>query len=226
MTVEVDDGSGMACAVNTASVTATVNNPPRAVAKVNDVGCTGGAMVFDATSSSDPDGQRLTYRWDFGDGSMAEGSNVEHAYATGGNYPVTLRVDDGSGSPCGVAMAQGRVRINTPPIASAGPNLVCCTKEANTFDASKSSDPDGDALTYRWDFGDGSTAEGATVQHAFAKFGNFQVRVTVSDHHDAACGTSTTGFVANVNAPPVAKMAIRGEGGREIPATAGEPNPP
>lgn len=47
------------------------------------------------------------------------------------------------------------------------------------------SDPDGDALAYTWDFGDGTTAEGAGATHIFARPGSFTVTLTASDGHGA-----------------------------------------
>jgi PKD repeat protein len=55
------------------------------------------------------------------------------------------------------------------------------TDESVTFDASASSDPDGDPLRFRWDFGDGSSAEGKIVQHTYKKAGEYVVILTVSD---------------------------------------------
>ena len=54
------------------------------------------------------------------------------------------------------------------------------------FDARASTDPDGDALTYAWDFdGDGTTdATGATASHTYTTAGHVPVaRLTVTDAH-------------------------------------------
>lgn len=50
-----------------------------------------------------------------------------------------------------------------------------------TLDASASYDPDEDKITYRWDFGDAISAEGAAVQHGFSSQGNYTVQLVVTD---------------------------------------------
>ncbi len=57
-----------------------------------------GRMSFDATGSSDPDGDTLAYAWDFGDGSTATGPTAEHTYAGADGYTVTLTVTDQLGA--------------------------------------------------------------------------------------------------------------------------------
>jgi PKD repeat protein len=53
---------------------------------------------FDGGTSSDPDGDTLTYEWDFGDGSpAATGPTASHTYTTQGTFTATLTVRDGRG---------------------------------------------------------------------------------------------------------------------------------
>ena len=49
------------------------------------------------------------------------------------------------------------------------------------LDASGSSDPGGNPLSFRWDFADGTTATGPRVTHAFNKIGPHSVGVTVTN---------------------------------------------
>ncbi len=75
------------------------NRRPTAVATATPA--SGGAPLtvrFGSSGSTDPDGDALTYRWTFGDGSPATAQAApEHVYATPGTYSATLTVDDGRG---------------------------------------------------------------------------------------------------------------------------------
>ncbi|GLT19162.1 hypothetical protein GCM10007938_29440 [Vibrio zhanjiangensis] len=50
------------------------------------------------STSSDSDGQIVSYQWDLGDGTSKSGAVVSHTYAAAGDYVVTLTVTDDAGS--------------------------------------------------------------------------------------------------------------------------------
>jgi prepilin-type N-terminal cleavage/methylation domain-containing protein len=82
---------------------------------------------------------------------------------------------------------------NHPPIAVAtGTNLVKRTSTTATFSASTSSDPDGDTLSYVWNFGDGTSAVGATASHYYGTVGNYTVTLYVYDGHGGAATVTLT----------------------------------
>ena len=54
-----------------------------------------GQTVNFSASASDPDGDPVSYYWDFGDGSYSSEQYTYHVYNASGNYTVTLTVSDG-----------------------------------------------------------------------------------------------------------------------------------
>jgi PKD repeat protein len=67
------------------------------------------------------------------------------------------------------------------------------------FDASGSTDSDGTVDSYAWDFGDGATGSGATINHTYSA-GTYTATLTVTDN-DGATDTSTR--LIQVTSPPV-----------------------
>ena len=57
----------------------------------------GGTHVAFGASASDADGDRLTYSWDFGDGTTDTGDALFHVFYSSGTFLVKLTVSDGRG---------------------------------------------------------------------------------------------------------------------------------
>ncbi|WP_456394418.1 PKD domain-containing protein [Thermococcus sp.] len=76
------------------------NLPPSAYFEVRGNVSVNSTLLFDASLSTDPGNDSLTYSWDFGDGTALTSSSptVSHVYTAEGNYTVTLVVSDGEGS--------------------------------------------------------------------------------------------------------------------------------
>jgi PKD repeat protein len=76
------------------------NQPPVADAGGPYTGTVNTAVVFDGTSSSDPDGpsSKLTYEWQFGDGTTGTGARPSHTYTATGTFSVSLVVRDRKGA--------------------------------------------------------------------------------------------------------------------------------
>lgn len=72
---------------------------------------------------------------------------------------------------------------DTPPVAIALPEFQQVeVGEVAWFSGNASYDPDGYIVSYDWDFGDGSTAEGAFVTHVYESPENYTVTMTVVDN--------------------------------------------
>ena len=77
--------------------------------------------------------------------------------------------------------------FNRPPIASATADKTTATVgETVCFDGSQSQDPDEQALSYSWNFGDGYGTDKVDPCHEFSSAGEFHVRLTVSDGSNQA----------------------------------------
>ncbi|MBF8149496.1 VCBS repeat-containing protein [Winogradskyella sp. F6397] len=78
------------------SLSPTTSSPPEALFSASTVhGPAPLSVNFDASASTDPDNDPLTYSWDFGDGNTATGVTTNHVYATSDEYTATLIVSDG-----------------------------------------------------------------------------------------------------------------------------------
>ncbi|GGY62584.1 S8 family serine peptidase [Streptomyces omiyaensis] len=147
---------------------------------------------FDGSASSDPDGTVVSYAWDFGDGRTGEGAAPTHTYAKGGTYTVKLTVTDDDGS-TGSTTEQVTAGTAEPPAGSAPTASfgVSCWQADCTFDGSASTDPDDDIASYRWAFGDTTSATGVTAAHRYpAGQRSYTAQLTVTDR-GGRTGTAT-----------------------------------
>jgi len=161
---------------------------------------------FDASGSYDPDGFIVSYSWDFGDGITATGSTSSHSYSDDGEYLVILKIIDNDKIETFKAAIQ--VVKNRSPIAILNESKTFINKKEKTsFNASSSFDPDGEIISYKWNFEDGNTKMGKTVSHSFAKSGFYTIKLTVIDNDGATDSAYVTKFVGN-NLPIASFTAI------------------
>jgi glucose/arabinose dehydrogenase len=131
------------------------NRSPNASVSANPTaGAAPLAVSFNGSASSDPDGDVLTYDWDFGDGTPHVAAPAPtHIYAAG-TYTATLRVSDGKG---GSDTATVRIDSgNTPPqpiISAPDPSLRFHVGQSITLQGSAADAQDGalppERLTWR-----------------------------------------------------------------------------
>jgi hypothetical protein len=74
----------------------TPNQPPEAIADADRTSGKAPLTVnFAGDGSTDPDGDTLSYHWDFGDGKSSTEVNPSHTYRKSGTYVAVLTVTDG-----------------------------------------------------------------------------------------------------------------------------------
>ncbi|MCP4656145.1 MAG: PKD domain-containing protein, partial [bacterium] len=202
--LSVDDGTAVSNRRALATRTVTVNRPPTAAPLPERIVCPGDEVRFNGSAAVDPDGEIHAWRWDFGDGAQGRGAEVSHVYARPGRHQVTLEVDDGTGTTCAVARERATVVVNASPEPDAGGDrktFVGGAHDAVFFDAGGSSDPDGDPLTYLWDFGDDTSAAGVQVRHTYPEPGSYTVRLIVRDGTGTACGEAVAELRVEAGGP-------------------------
>lgn len=202
LTVVDDAGVGNSSTSDTVRI--TVNAPPVPVSTQPTRPIAVGEIArFDATQSTDPDGEILDYQWAFGDGAIAEGAVVEYAYGAPGIYEVRLTARDNSATRSDTAETSFQVVVSAAPVADAGPDQLVTASEV-VFDGGGSSDADGTITSYEWTFGDGATGTGRVMRHAYVEPGTYEVALTVRDDSGAPLNVHRDTAMVRVNQAPIA----------------------
>jgi parallel beta-helix repeat protein len=88
------------------------------------------------------------------------------------------------------------------PTAKAGGIYTAYLGETITFDGSRSSDPDGNTLTFNWDFGDENTGEGQKPKHIYTSEGEYDVVLTVTNNYDKTDTDTAKAIILIDTQPP------------------------
>jgi len=197
-----------------------INTPPTAwLAATPTVGHAPLTVQFDASASTDPQGDDPEYYWRFGDGTMmvTDAPAVPHVYTEPGTYTVKLYVYDGYESSETVEITIVVLPGGAPDEPEHPQNIPpTCAFEANPpsgpfpltvfFNAASSHDPDGSIVSYVWQFGDGTGNITTTSQilHTFIAPGTYTVALdgnrqpggyghSECRNHGDACSCSASG---------------------------------
>jgi hypothetical protein len=140
----------------------------------------------------------------------ATGNKVTFVVPTGGVPGYTFVKATNPGGRTGSIGFRLIPPSNTPPMANAGPDQTVAVGDTVTLDGSKSSDADGDPLTFRWTFVSVPSGSLATlsdphvVRPTFVvdKAGTYVVQLIVNDGHTDSAATRVS--ISTRNSAPVA----------------------
>lgn len=169
-----------------------------------------------AQDSFDPDGRIVSYEWDFGDKTDVQyGEKTSHVYLKPGTYTARLTVTDDTDRVDSTTIdvnvvTPGKKAPNAILTASPYSGVVPLTVE---FDATGSSDQDGELITYKWDFGDGTPPQftSGKVRHRFENIGTYTIKLIVQDNDGLEDEATTTIAVNNIL--PTAQIKASTESG-------------
>ena len=171
-------------------ITLAPNTPPHMDAAVN------------GEWSSDPEGEAVTFDWDWGDGTAhGTGETDAHTYATAGNYTITLTVADPDGA---TGTYQRATVANRPPAITGG--IANTTTGLQVDVGATTSEPDGQQVSHVWVWGDGSVTNShatPSASHTYATGGAYTVRLYVND---TLGGSATTTTQVRPNRAPTASF--------------------
>jgi uncharacterized protein DUF1566/K319-like protein len=216
----VNDGKADSISDTVLVTAATANAAPVALAGADQNVVTGSLVTLDGAGSGDANGDPLTYRWTFTSrpaGSTATLSSATAAAPTftadrDGSYVVSLVVNDGTVDSAADEVVITATTANAAPVANAGADQGAVVGSIVTLDGTRSSDANGDLLTYRWAFTSRPAGSAAALSSATAAaptftadaVGTYVLSLIVNDGalDSAADGVQVTALAANT--PPVA----------------------
>lgn len=161
------------------------NRPPGVTTTVEPLVGPAPLDVHATAVATDPDGDPLTYTWDFGTtDAPATTAHAMFRYTTPGTYTATLEVSDGRGGLFTdtfdiVVGAESAVTATATPTMGAAPLTVDFLGGAVEAGA-----------TYDWDFGDGGSATGSAPAYTYDRPGTYTATVTATGA-DGELGTDT-----------------------------------
>lgn len=142
---------------------------------------------------------------------------ISQFFADGLEAPVTLNVDPISGNLVYASIERGEIRMlsylatQQPPVLSATvtPRFGAAPLPV-LFNASASTDPEGEALSFLWTFSDGPTDTRPQFSRTFSQEGNYSVSLTVTD--PTGRSASATYAISVGNTPPVGQIVSPTDG--------------
>ncbi|MCB9917354.1 MAG: hypothetical protein H6832_03020 [Planctomycetes bacterium] len=215
--VSVSDGTNTT--IDTVTITVNADNDaPSANAGPDQTVNEGDSVALDASGSSDPEGEGLTYTWTQISGtsvSLTNGNTATPSFTApeglvNSDLQFQVSVSDGTNTTIDTVTITVNAD-NDAPSANAGPDQTVNEGDNVALDALSSSDPEGQGLSYTWTQVSGTPVtltNGNTATPSFTApeglvNSDLQFQVSVSDGTNTTVDTVTITILTD-NDPPVA----------------------
>ena len=190
------------CGENNYTETVAVCRKPEASQTISTSEC--GAVSINAGASRNA----IKYQWDFGNGTVlpatpSTASTISYTYPNSGTYTIKLKVFNAAG--CDSASTSNNVTVTS---SSLGSNSTWSyTSDDLDFNFTRAAIPN--AVSYKWNFGDGSTSTLQNPTHSYADPGAYTITLSASNkcgatyefsvpisvpHYNTLNNTPATGF--------------------------------
>ena len=161
-------------------------------------------VILDASNSSDNSGDPISAKWVLPDGEILKELTPKVSFEKAGDYKVILAIKDKSNSIESGKYKILNVKVNEPPVAIAGKDILKSPNQIINFNASLSHDSDGKIIKYLWDLGNGNSVEGKRYSFKYEKPGTYNVILTVEDDGLGNCTKDHDTIKVIINAQPIA----------------------
>lgn len=203
----VTDNEGATCASTQSIVIEPPNKPPTvSMAATPPKGPEPLNVGFTATTS-DPDGQVVTYAWNFGDGTSSAAASPQHLYSQDGTYTATLVVTDDDGATASASAVVVAEKVLIAPNCSASATPIKGHQPLQVTFSGTATDADGSIQSTTWKFGDGSQTAGAGATHTYTTQGSYTAVFSAGDNDGVSCSAQVGIVVEPPNKPPVAVLS-------------------
>ncbi|MCD4705187.1 lamin tail domain-containing protein [bacterium] len=158
------------------------NTPPTAIITAAENIFINEETIFDASASFDPDGNSLSYLWNFANQASSSLKIAQHTFTESGNFEISLTIDDG------LASSTDSLLINVleneiNPIEIIITNLAdeFLVGEIIHFNACQSN---GENLEFHWDLGDGGQGNSCVLDYRYNSTGIYNIILEVSNENN------------------------------------------
>lgn len=200
----IGTGSGTCSNISQANSIVRVVEGPSAIIAAKEIVSPGEEVIF--SSDLKLAGSKVkTSQWEITGGSSSVvllGESVKYSFKNPGKYEIKLRVTTDTKSSCNLTTDVKFITVNAQPEIVWELPKYTAKGDYLILDATKSKDPDGVIVSYKWYINDILTAIDPLVVVEMKKSGNQNIKLVVTDNSNSLTSQSVSEKIIYVNSKP------------------------